>query len=519
MTPVSPQTPHHPEGGQRPSQYDAPSYPQQPQSAEGDAGLGQAFEPQQGYGYGPAPVPPPPDPWAPPPLAAASPSEGAYGGDLGQPTRGGQPPRNPLILPSPDKEKPRRRRSRVAHSQFLSLLSGFITVTTLVAALVFLVLNEVRRDYFAKGPLAEVKTVVVPKSSGTRDIYDLLVKAGVIRDEPVFISNAFQIGLFAFSGGASLKAGEWEFQPGMSMSEVVNHLDSGKPVVHRITFPEGWTSEQIVGRLTADPVLTGRIAAVPEEGTILPNTYQFSLGDSRQKILDEMRKAQERELKAIWEKRDPGLPLATMRDMVILASIVEKETGKADERPHVAGVFINRLKRNMRLETDPTIIYGLYKGASWTEPRTLTKSEMAAPNPYNTYKINGLPPGPIANPGRAALEAVANPMKTDDIFFVADGNGGHVFAATLAEHNKNVAALRALEAQRGQPSSPAMDTAPAPAPAPASPARPAATPRPAAPAAAAPAPARPAAPAAAPAAPRAVTPVRPRPVEPPAVQP
>lgn len=508
MTPVSPQAPAHPHAPQPPEAGGHPSYPPQP----GDGGLGDAFDPAQGFRpsdhaqpyAAAAPVPPPGDPWAPPPLAAPG---DAYASETTQPPRGSAP-RNPLILPSPDKEKPPRRRSRVARSQTLSLLSGLITVTTLVAALVFLVLNEVRRDYFAKGPLTEVTTVVVPRNSGTRDIYDILVKAGVVRDEPVLVTNAFQLGMLAFSGGASLKAGEWEFQPGMSMSEVVNHLDSGKPVVHRITFPEGWTSEQIVARLNADPVLTGRIAATPEEGTILPNTYQFSLGDTRQKILDEMRKAQERELKAIWDKREPGLPLATMRDLVILASIVEKETGKPEERARVAGVFVNRLKRNMRLETDPTIIYGLYKGASWTEPRTLTKAEMAAPNPYNTYKIAGLPPGPIGNPGRAALEAVANPMKTDDIFFVADGTGGHAFAATLAEHNKNVAALRALEAQRGQP---AAETAPAPAPAPA-PARPAAAPRPAA---AAPA-QRPAAtaPAAQPTTPRPVTPVRPRPAEP-----
>jgi UPF0755 protein len=212
------------------------------------------------------------------------------------------------------------------------------------------------------------------------------------------------------------------------------------------------------------------VAAVPEEGMVMPNTYPFERGYTRDKLLTDMRKAQERELKAIWEKRQEGLPLATMRDLVILASLVEKETSKADERAHVAGVFINRLRKNMKLETDPTIIYGLYKGASWTEARTLTKAEMAAPNPYNTYKINGLPPGPIANPGRAALEAVANPMATNDIFFVADGTGGHAFAATLAEHNKNVANLRALEAQRnaaqsnaGQGEAPAIVDVPAPA--------------------------------------------------------
>jgi UPF0755 protein len=493
MTPVSPQTPPRPDPEPAPPPGAAPAYP----PPDSNAGLGEAFDPAHGYRdpyaqpYG---AMPPTDPWAPPPLAV--PGE-AGSGEPPPPPRGAAP-RNPLILPSPDKGKPRRKRSRVARSQMLSLLSGFITVATLVAVLAFLVLNEVRRDYFAKGPLTEVKTVVVPKSAGTLDIYDLLVKNSVIRDEPILFWNSFQIGKLAFAASTVLKAGEWEFQPGMSMSEVVSHLDSGKPVVHRITFPEGWTSEQIVARLNADPVLTGRIAATPEEGTIMPNTYQFVWGDSRQKILDEMRKAQERELKAIWDKRDPGLPLATMRDLVILASIVEKETGKAEERPHVAGVFVNRLKRNMRLETDPTILYGLYKGAAWTESRTLTRAEMALPNPYNTYRINGLPPGPIANPGRAALEAVANPTKTDDLFFVADGSGGHVFAATLAEHNKNVAALRAIEAQRGQPPAPVQDAAPAPAPAPAR----AAPPRPAA-----------AAPAPAPAAPRAA-PQRPRPPEP-----
>jgi UPF0755 protein len=477
MTPVSPQ------GSNPQNSYDP--------DADRDAALGAAFGSESRGAPPPSAYPPPPgyaagqgaDQWAPPPLTAP----GADFAAAASPPVREPPTRNPLILPEPDKDKPRRRRSRVAHSQVLTLLSGLVTLVTLVLTLAWAASNQIRNDYFAPGPLTEIRTVVVPKNAGTADIYDLLVKNGVVRDEPFLMWNAFQIGKTLFSGATVLKAGEWEFQPGMSMADIVRHLDSGRPVVHRITFPEGWSSEQIVARLNADPLLTGKVAAVPDEGTVLPNTYQYALGDTRAKVVDEMRKAQERELKAIWDKRQEGLPLATMRDLVILASIVEKETGKPEERARVAAVFINRLKRNMKLQTDPTIIYGLYKGAAWTEPRTLTKSEMAAANPYNTYVINGLPPGPIANPGRAALEAAANPLKTDELYFVADGTGGHAFAATLAEHNKNVAALRALEAQRNQAAQPPAQTeAPAavapPAPPRSAPARPRPAPRPAAPA-------------------------------------
>jgi UPF0755 protein len=253
------------------------------------------------------------------------------------------------------------------------------------------------------------------------------------------------------------------------MREALEIIAEGRAVQHRITFPEGWSSEQIVRRLLEDPILKTKISSIPDEGSLLPETYSYSRGStSGEQILDQMKKAQERRLADIWAHRTDGLPLATPRDLVVLASIVEKETGKADERPRVAAVFINRLKRGMRLETDPTVLYGIYGGKAWLEGRTITRADLASPNPYNTYRITGLPPGPICNPGRAAMEAVANPSRTNELFFVADGTGGHVFAETLEEHNRNVARWRAIEQGKVPPPvvpAPTKPAAPKPAPA------------------------------------------------------
>jgi UPF0755 protein len=195
--------------------------------------------------------------------------------------------------------------------------------------------------------------------------------------------------------------------------------------------------------------LTGTITDIPAEGTLLPETYKFSRGDTAEQVIKRMQQAHNKAVEEIWSRRVNDLPIKTPQQMVVLASIVEKETGRADERTQVAGVFINRLNKNMRLQSDPTILYGLYKGAAWEQYRSILRSELDAPNnAYNTYQINGLPPGPIANPGRAALEAVANPSRTNDLFFVADGTGGHVFAETLEEHNRNVARWRKVEQER-----------------------------------------------------------------------
>jgi UPF0755 protein len=204
-------------------------------------------------------------------------------------------------------------------------------------------------------------------------------------------------------------------------------------------------------------VLTGEIAGIPPEGSLMPDTYKFTRGATREKMLDEMTRVHQRAVEEIWARRAPGLPIDTPEEFVTLASIVEKETGRADERPRVAAVFINRLRQNMRLQSDPTVLYGLFGGDGRPPDRPIYQSDLQKETPYNTYVVAGLPPTPIANPGRAALEAVANPSRTPDLYFVADGTGGHVFAATLEEHNRNVARWREIRASQDQ----AQDPAPA----------------------------------------------------------
>jgi len=244
-----------------------------------------------------------------------------------------------------------------------------------------------------------------------------------------------------------LKAGEYEIRKNSSMRDVLDELVEGKAVLHKVSIPEGLTSQQIVGRLNAHAMLTGKITEIPAEGTLLPDTYKFSRGITRQDLLARMKAEQRKYVSRLWPKRQKGLPVKTPEEAIILASIVEKETGRADERSRVAGVFLNRLKKGIPLQSDPTIIYGLV-GGKGKLGRGILRSELAQETPYNTYKIKGLTPTPIANPGRAAIEAVLNPAKTKDLYFVADGTGGHAFAPSLAKHNQNVVAWRKIERKR-----------------------------------------------------------------------
>jgi UPF0755 protein len=249
----------------------------------------------------------------------------------------------------------------------------------------------------------------------------------------------------------------------------VETIVEGKVVQHQLTVPEGLTSEQIVARLLESDILSGSVKDVPREGSLLPDSYHFNRGFTREQMIQRMRQAQDRLIREVWERRNPDLPLKTPDQLVILASIIEKETGKPEERTRIAAVFANRLKQKMKLQSDPTIVYGLVFGKG-ALGHPLTKSEIAQPTPYNTYVIDGLPPGPIANPGRSAIEAAANPARTKELYFAADGSGGHAFAETYDQHLKNVARLRALESeQKGEASTPDVQ-APAPgraAPAPA----------------------------------------------------
>jgi UPF0755 protein len=259
----------------------------------------------------------------------------------------------------------------------------------------------------------------------------------------------FMAGALLFKAREELKYGEYRFTRNASLREVVNTIIDGKVVQHAFTVAEGLTSDQVVQRLLENEVLTGNIREVPREGTLLPETYRFTRGMTREQMIQRMQQQQKRMVQEIWDRRMPDLPIRTIEQLVVLASIVEKETGKTEERTRVSAVFVNRLKQKMKLQSDPTIIYGLV-GGKGTLGRGILRSEIDQPTPYNTYVIDGLPPGPIANPGRASLEAAANPARTKELFFVADGSGGHAFADNYEQHQKNVARLRVLE-QQAQP--------------------------------------------------------------------
>jgi UPF0755 protein len=251
-------------------------------------------------------------------------------------------------------------------------------------------------------------------------------------------------GVVVLKARGDLKFGEYQFVKNSSVADVVDTIIEGKVVQHAFTVPEGLTSEQIVARLLEIDALTGQIKEIPREGSLLPETYRFTRGMSREQIIQRMQQAHRRVLQEVWDHRVEDLPIRTPEQLVILASIVEKETGRPDERTRVAAVFVNRLKSKMRLQSDPTIIYGL-TGGKGSLGRPIMKNEIEQPTPYNTYVIDGLPPGPIANPGRASLEAAANPARTRELYFVADGTGGHVFSDNYVEHQKNVARLRGIE--------------------------------------------------------------------------
>jgi UPF0755 protein len=354
----------------------------------------------------------------------------------------GKPPRSPRAALEPEKvPAPRRASARVRHPMVV-FGNAIFTLLVLVAVAVGGGLFVGKQKFDAPGPLTEDKIVNIPSGYGVKDISDLLQREGVIDQPYVFVGGVMVLK----ARGLTLKHGEYKFAKQASLSDVVDTLSEGKVVQHAFTVPEGLTSEQIVQRLLENNSLSGQIKEIPREGTLLPETYKFTRGMSREQILQRMEQAQKRVLAEVWARRSPDLPsqVQTPEQLVTLASIVEKETGRDDERTRVAAVFVNRLKAKMKLQSDPTIIYGL-TGGKGALGRPIMKSEIEQPTPYNTYTIEGLPPGPIANPGRASLEAAANPARTKELYFVADGTGGHAFSDSYAEHQKNVAKLRAIE--------------------------------------------------------------------------
>ena len=301
-----------------------------------------------------------------------------------------------------------------------------------------------QQQFEAPGPLAEETIVIVPRGAGLVSIAGDLAEVGVVSDAQVFA-----LGVRLFADATALKAGEYAFAPGSSMQEVAALIASGRTVVHRLTVPEGLTSVEIVALLEAAEPLEGEIGEVPPEGALLPETYHFHRGDSRAEVLSRMQQSMAAALDEIWNRRAEGLPLSSPEEALVLASIVEKETGVDGERALVAGVFVNRLNKGMPLQSDPTVVYGITEGKA-PLGRSLTRKDLAQPTPYNTYVIDGLPPTPIANPGAESIRAVANPDDTRYLYFVADGTGGHAFAETLEEHNRNVAAWREIERERTQ---------------------------------------------------------------------
>jgi UPF0755 protein len=301
------------------------------------------------------------------------------------------------------------------------------------------------KQFTAPGPSTADVTLVVPRGSSVSAIAGLLADAGVIEDRLVF-----RLGVRLLADKKHLKAGEYLFAAGISPQGAMQQMIEGRQIQHRLTIAEGLTNREVLELVAAAPDLGGDtpdLASLGPEGALLPETYFFVRGDSRADLVARMKGSMEQVLAELWPGRADGLPFKTPQEALILASIVEKETGLPEERPHVAAVFLNRLARGMALQSDPTVIYALTEGRSKLD-RALTTKDLALDSPFNTYAVAGLPPAPIANPGRAAIEAVLHPAASDDLYFVADGSGGHVFARTLAEHNKNVAAWRKIQAQK-----------------------------------------------------------------------
>jgi len=340
--------------------------------------------------------------------------------------------------PSSRQARRPRRRAPVRKRMGLIRLIGSALVALLVV--VVLAAGWVGWTYRGPGPAAPsgtATTVMLEHGVGVGQIARTLKKAGVIGSTQVFLMAAKLTG-----AARSLKAGEYEFPSHASMARILADIRAGKVVRHEVSVPEGWTSDMVVDAVLRQPVLVGPIDT-PAEGAILPDTYQVERGEQRNEVIRRMELAQQKLLSDLWANRQPDLPFKTPEEAVTLASIVEKETALPAERPRIAAVYINRLRHGMRLESDPTTIYGISKGRPLG--RGLTMTELVTATPYNTYRIDGLPPGPIANPGRDALAAVLNPPSTTELFFVANGQGGHVFASTYEEHQRNVARWRAIE--------------------------------------------------------------------------
>lgn len=310
------------------------------------------------------------------------------------------------------------------------LLIGLVAVVLIVAGLVV--------AYDSPGPLAEDTIVTIPKGAGFRSIIAQLEHEGVVYHRALIAAPAL-----LHKQQAAFKPGEYAFEAAVSPKTVLARLVSGDIVVHKLTIPEGLTSKQIIALMDAEEHLTGQVEQVPAEGSLLPETYHFERGESRQAVVLRMQQAMQKVMQELWPDRQPGLPFETMEDAVTLASIVEEEARLARERPHIASVYINRLHKGMKLQADPTTIYAIELAEGQPMGRPLWLSDLKRDLPHNTYIHAGLPPTPIANPGKASIHAALNPLASEDLFFVATGDGGHYFAKTFAEHQRNIEKYRA----------------------------------------------------------------------------
>ncbi|MGO9173781.1 MAG: endolytic transglycosylase MltG [Rhodomicrobium sp.] len=353
-------------------------------------------------------------------------------------------PRSPSEALEPERapEPPRGSRQRPQHPLivfFNRLMTFLLIVMICVAGLFYLI----RRQFDLPGPLAYPTVFVVPRGEGVSAIARRLEQDGIINDRwTFFIASRY------FKVYDKIKAGEYNIKVNASLRDVLDTLVEGKSILYGVAIPEGMTSYQIVERLKAHPDLVGDIAEIPAEGSLLPDTYRFARGTSREELIRRMQGEQKKFIEGLWPARSRELQGAKPEDVINIAAIVEKEASHADERPRVAAVYWNRLKKGMPLQADPTIIYGASSGKG-TLGRPILRSELDDDdNPYNTYKNKGLPPTPIANPGRAAIEAALNPAKTSELYFVADGTGGHAFAESYADHQRNVAKWRHIEKER-----------------------------------------------------------------------
>lgn len=348
------------------------------------------------------------------------------------------------IKPGPGVSPPQKKRAKTARNQiivFFNFMFSLLVFCLIVLAGIFL---YGRSEFQGSGPLAQSTNFTVRDGASIGQVATSLQRNNIITDQRIF-----EWGVRANGKGEAIKAGEYQIDARASMQQVMDTLVSGKAILHPLTVVEGTTVFQAMQRIAANEILEGDMPSeLPAEGSLIADTQRFARGTTREEIIDRMITQQKTLVEQIWARRAPDLPIEDIDAFVALASIVEKETGVAEERPQVAAVFINRLRQGIRLQSDPTIIYGIFGGEGKPSDRPIYRSDIDGKTPYNTYQIDGIPPGPIAIPGRASLEAVANPAQTDDLFFVADGTGGHVFAKTLTEHNANVAKWRKIEKQR-----------------------------------------------------------------------